>query len=103
MSRNNAKKIVEKYAKELRKKKFPFKAVYLYGSYATDRAGKWSDIDVAVVSDKLKKNWDNNEFLLWKIGRLVDSRIEPIGFTSKNFSRVDPIAMEVKKSGIKIA
>ena len=102
MPRTNAKKIVERYAEKLRKKKFSFKAVYLYGSYATGMAGKWSDIDVAVVSDKLKRNWDDNEFLLWKIGRSVDSRIEPIGFTPKDFLGVDPIAMEIRKSGVKI-
>ena len=102
MPRTNAKKIVERYAEKLRKKKFSFKAVYLYGSYATGMAGKWSDIDVAIVSDKLKRNWDDNEFLLWKIGRSVDSRIEPIGFTPKDFSGIDPIAMEIRKSGVKI-
>ena len=103
MSKVEAKKIVKKYAEELRKKNYPFSAIYLFGSHAKGNARKWSDIDVAVVSDKLKRNRDKNRFLLWHIRRKVDSMIEPHGFTVKGFQdNSDPMVYEIKKTGIKI-
>lgn len=103
-TKNEIKKIVKRYARELRDNNFPFRAVYLFGSRVQGKAGKWSDIDVAVISDKLKRNWDKNELLLWRFRRNIDSRIEPIGFTVKDFKNdTDPMVHEIKKTGIRIA
>ncbi|MFH1838211.1 MAG: nucleotidyltransferase domain-containing protein [Candidatus Kuenenbacteria bacterium] len=89
---NKIKEIVKKYADELKKNNFSFKAIYLFGSYAKNNEHQWSDIDVAVISDKLKRNWEKNELLLWRLRRNIDSRIEPIGFTSKDFQdKCDPM------------
>lgn len=102
-TKNEAKKIVKKYAKELRINKFPFKEIYLFGSFARNKVHKWSDVDVAVISDELKTNWDKKEDLLWHIRRKVNSRIEPIGFTVKDFQdENDPMVYEIKKNGIRI-
>ncbi len=104
MSKIEAERITKEYAKKLKKENYPFSAVYLFGSYAKGEAHKWSDIDVAVVSDKLKRNRDKNRFLLWHIRREVDSMIEPHGFTVKDFQdECDPMVYEIKKTGIKIA
>ena len=103
MSKVDAKKIVKEYAKELKKRNYSFSAVYLFGSYAKGKAHKWSDIDVAVVSDEMKKNIDEGRFLLWHIRREVDSMIEPHGFTVKDFEDdSDPMVSEIKKTGIRI-
>ena len=103
MSKSKAEKIVKKYAAELKAKKYPFSAIYLFGSYSKGKANQWSDIDVAVISDKLKKNWNRNEDILWKYTIGVDSRIEPIGFTAEDFQdNSNPIVSEIKKTGIKI-
>ena len=50
-----AKKIVKEYAEKLKEENYPFSAIYLFGSYAKGEAHKWSDIDVAVISEKLKR------------------------------------------------
>ncbi len=103
MSKVDAKKIVKKYAEKLKEKNYPLFAVYLFGSYAKGEAHKWSDIDVAVVSDKMKRNKSTNENLLWHIRRDVDSMIEPYGFTVKDFQDDnDPMVHEIKKTGIRI-
>jgi len=103
MSKVEAKKIVKKYAEKLKEKNYPFSAVYLFGSFAKNKAHKWSDIDVAIVSDKLKRNKDKNKFLLWDLRMDVDTRIEPHGFTVKDFQdECDPMVYEIKKTGIKI-
>ncbi len=104
MPKIEAKKIVKRYAEKLRKEKYPFQTIYLFGSYAKGKPRKWSDIDVAVVSDKLKRNRDKNRFLLWDLRMDVDTRIEPHGFTVKDFQDInDPMVYEIKKTGIKIA
>lgn len=103
MPKIEAKKIVKKYAEKLKEKKYPFSAIYLFGSHAKGKAHKWSDIDVAVVSDKMKRNRSANENLLWYIRRDIDSMIEPRGFTVKDFQDDnDPMVYEIKKTGIKI-
>jgi len=103
MSRNEAKKIVRRYAQKLKEENFPFSALYLFGSQAKGKAKKWSDIDVAVVSGKLKHNRDKNRFLLWKLRRDVDIRIEPYGFTPESFKEIaNPLVYEIKKTGIKV-
>lgn len=103
MSKVKVKKIIKKYAQALKDAHYPYSALYLFGSYAKGRANPWSDIDVAIVSDKLKKNRNTNSFLLWKMRRTVDTRIEPHGFTVKEFANnADPMAYEIKKTGIRI-
>jgi len=103
MSKDKVKKIIQKYATKLRAKKYPFSAIYLFGSYAKNKAHKWSDIDVAIISDRLKKDWNENEDILWKYTVGIDSRIEPIGFTIKDFQdESDPMVYEIKKTGIRI-
>ena len=97
------KKIVKKYAKTLEDNNYPFFAIYLFGSHIHGKAKKDSDIDVAVISDKLKRNWDKNRILLWKLRRDVDNRIEPHGFTVQDWQNGwDPLVYEIKKTGVRI-
>jgi predicted nucleotidyltransferase len=103
MSKIDAKKLVKKYAQGLKEANFPFFAVYLFGSYAKGESRKWSDIDVAVVSDEFKRNWEKNELTLWRIRRKIDTRIEPHGFTTKEFKdKHNPMAYEIKKTGVRV-
>lgn len=103
MSKAQIKKIVKKYANKLKKEKFPFSAIYLYGSFAKEKAHKWSDIDIAVISDELEKKADNNELKLWEFREEIDSRIEPIGFTKDDFKDINnPIVWEIRNTGIKV-
>ena len=104
MSTIQAKKIVKKYINKLKAENNPFQAVYLFGSHAQNKANKKSDIDVAIISKKLEKNWNRNEDKLWRYTLSVDSKIEPLGFTPKDFKDTsDPMVHEIKTTGIKIA
>ena len=104
MSKSEATKVVLKYAKQLKAEKYPFSGVYLFGSFAKGTSHKWSDIDVAVVSKELDKDWQGARMRLWKIGSDVDTRIEPHGFSPEDFKDYwNPMAHEIKKTGIRIA
>lgn len=101
--RDDIKNTVKNYAYKLIEEKYPFSSIYVFGSYAKGKPRKFSDIDIAVISDKLKRNWNKNEALLWRYARKVDTRIEPIGFTREEFKKgSSPIIYEIKKTGVRI-
>lgn len=103
MSEIEVKKIIRNYAKMLKNKKYPFSSMYLFGSYAKGKAHKWSDIDIAVVSNKLEKNYEKNRSLLYRMRLDVDTRLEPHGFTIKEFmDNSNPMSYEIRKTGIRI-
>ena len=103
MSKTKVKKVIKNYVKKLRAKKYSVSAAYLFGSYAKNKANKWSDIDVAIVSDKLKRNYEKNRLALWRTRRDVDERIEPHGFTVADFwDNSNPMSYEIRKTGIRV-
>jgi predicted nucleotidyltransferase len=53
---DSIRKPIGQYLELLQTKGFPVKEAYLYGSYANGLPDEWSDIDVAVVSDKFEGN-----------------------------------------------
>jgi len=104
MSKIEAKKIVRKYAEKLKAEKYPFSAIYLFGSFAHNNPRAGSDIDVAVVSKKLNNKSAGAELKLWKFREGIDDRIEPHGFSLEDFRDYwNPMAYEIKKTGIRIA
>src|SRR3989338_3147721 len=103
MSKAEAKKIIINYAKTLQARNFPVSAMYLFGSYAKGKANKWSDIDVAVVSNKLRRNYERNRTAIRNVCLDVDTRLEPHTFTEKDFkNNADPLAYEIRKTGIRV-
>ncbi len=103
MSSAQAKKIVKSYAQALKKARYPYSAIYLFGSQNKGGANRWSDIDVAVVSTTLQRNKEQNRLRLWQLRQGVDDRIEPHGFTPKEFSNdANPMAYEIRKTGSRI-
>src|SRR3989338_8308456 len=102
MSKNEAKKIVEKYADKLKESKIPFSDIYLFGSFAKDEARKWSDIDVAIFS----KREETDDFII-ELGHLlreVDIRIEPHIFSEDDIKNISPpFVQEILRTGIKVA
>lgn len=69
--------IAEKYA-DLAKQILPVKSIYLFGSYAKGTADSDSDIDIAVIVDKVEGDYLEPRVKLVELTHLVDLRIEPI-------------------------
>ena len=104
MSHDHVIKIVKTYSENLKSCGLTFDSVYLFGSYAKGNHKEWSDIDVAVISPKLREETKKNRLLLWKSRRDIDLRIEPHGFTPEDWSNAsDPLAYEVRSTGIMVA
>lgn len=97
-----SKKLIDKFLKEA-KKEIHIDRIILYGSQARSTPKKWSDIDLAVVSE----DFENVEpferlVMLGKISwRAHATAIEAIGYTPEEYnsaSRFDFIS-EIKKTG----
>ena len=80
---------------------FKVEKAYLFGSYAIGKANKESDIDLAIVSSSFSGNSFSDNVALGKLTWGIDTRIEPIGFTPKDFDEL-MFAREIKKIGIEI-
>lgn len=94
---------INDYIAALQNEGLPIERVYLFGSHAKRRSRKWSDIDVCVISSRFGKKCDPYEYL-WTKRRDEDVMrgIEPVGFNPKDFVDEDPLAWEIKRTGIEI-
>ena len=78
-----------------------YKRVILFGSYARNQAHKWSDIDLALVSDDFSKHRLNNtEKISRALTKFCD--IEPHTYNATYFEDGDPFTETIKKTGIEI-
>ena len=94
------KKIVKKYAAALKKAGVPVSGMYVYGSRAKGLAGKWSDIDICVISPKFGKDSFDETVYLNRIAVDVDPIIEAVAYSPRDFAiEEDPFAYEIKTSG----
>jgi predicted nucleotidyltransferase len=85
-------KIVEQYIVLIRQHYSPRKIIF-FGSYAKGLANQ----NFAVIVDEIIGDYLDNTFLLYKLRRDVDDRIEPVLLESKN----DPSGFlkEIMKTG----
>ncbi|MBN1258539.1 nucleotidyltransferase domain-containing protein [Candidatus Peregrinibacteria bacterium] len=104
MSKKQIKKIISEFAEVLKKNRFAFIQIWLFGSYAKGKAKKDSDIDIAVVASKLPRgrNYLDKKMRLLELTLQTDSRIEPILLEEDDLKGKTASIMgyEVKKHGI---
>ncbi len=102
-SLKKVKTYINEYIAALQSEGLAIERVFLFGSHVTGRPHKWSDIDVCVISSRFGKKCDPYEFL-WTKRRDEDVMrgIEPVGFNPKDFVDEDPLAWEIKRTGIEI-
>jgi predicted nucleotidyltransferase len=79
MDQNGAIEKVKSYT-EILKKHFDVDSVFLYGSYASGNQREHSDIDVAIVVNKIDQDFFSYSPLLWRLRMTIDTRIEPLLF-----------------------
>jgi predicted nucleotidyltransferase len=74
---------------------------YLFGSCAKGKARRESDIDIALVLNKID-NFFETQFKLMKLRRKIDLRIEPHPILEKDFDMENPLAREIIETGVLI-
>lgn len=90
--------IIERFTKDV-KNKIPSSKIYLFGSYATGKSKKDSDIDIAVFSDFFKgMEKVKADIILYDIAEKYDCDIQPIAFTFDDMEN-DFVKDEILKFG----
>jgi predicted nucleotidyltransferase len=95
---------VRRFAREIKASGVQLQRIVLYGSYARNEQHKWSDIDVALVSDSFRGIgfYDIDLFARIHIQKPFCS-IQPRTYNTKDFSPgKDPFVEEILKTGIEI-
>ena len=91
--------MLEKYKKLLSRHMY-IEQLILYGSYAKGNACNDSDVDVAVVVDKISGDFFSTRPLLWRLRREIDDRIEPV--LVENSHDESGFLAEILKNGVAI-
>ncbi len=78
---------------------------FLFGSYSTNTATDASDIDVLIVSEKYDEQDDEAVGKIWKLTRLVSTKIEPFLIGKNKFISNDnsPLIEQIKTKGIELS
>src|ERR1035438_9358680 len=87
--------------KHLLAKHFDLDKVILFGSYAKGNQREHSDIDVAVIVNKVEGDYFTYTPILWKLRRDIDVLIEPILF-EKDQDDPSRFLETILKEGIEI-
>jgi predicted nucleotidyltransferase len=82
-------------------KNLGLREAYLFGSYAKGLEKESSDVDVALVFDKMEDFFQTQQEMI-KLRRKIDLRIEPHPLKSEDFNIQNPLAKEIKETGILI-
>ena len=93
--------IVKRYIEILGVGKYKIIHAYLFGSYAKGTFNEDSDIDVALIFDKIEDRFDTRVELM-KLVRKIDLRIEPHPFEKSDVEHHNPFLEEIIRTGISI-
>jgi len=100
-----ASKIINQFLSELQKHIFVSRII-LFGSYAKSQQDKWSDIDLAVISDDFNDvPYLDRLFMLGKFAwQAKTTVIEALGFTEEEYNHTSKLDFlnEIKKNGVVI-
>ena len=72
---------------------------YLYGSYSKGNPTEDSDIDIAVIVERMSDNYFEDTPLLWKLKRKISNLIEPVLLTE---DINNPLYADILKTGMLI-
>jgi predicted nucleotidyltransferase len=94
---------INQYISLIKKTHKGIKRAILFGSYAKNNERLDSDIDIALIFDKLN---DSDKFdlqvQLMLLASQIDSRIEPHPISKEDFNSNNPFVIEIKRTGIEI-
>jgi predicted nucleotidyltransferase len=88
----------------LKKRGIRVTKIILYGSRASGRYHKDSDIDIAVVSPDFGKDRFEEGVMLFQIACKIDPRFEPVPLSVKSYKKDTwiPLIYEIRKNGKEI-
>jgi len=105
MSKAEVIELLKKYILLLNSNGISVYKAFLFGSYSTNTATDASDIDVMIVSEKHDESDDEAVGKIWKLTRLVSTKIEPFLIGKNKFISDDnsPLIEQIKRQGIELS
>ena len=97
--------IVRQYLRELAEQGIVASMGVIFGSYASGHPGRWSDIDLLVVSPTFDGAYSRDAVnCLWRVAARTDSRIEPIPCGQRQWIEdgATPIIEIARRQGIHV-
>lgn len=94
--------IIDQYIQALKKNNIPVNQAILFGSYARGKYNKWSDIDIAIVSNIFEGDRFIDRGKIRKINLSVSSDLEILPYHPEDFTPDDPFVKEIMETGITI-
>jgi uncharacterized protein len=95
-------KTIKSYIEQLENIGVHVQQAILFGSYANGKHDKWSDIDLAIVSNSFEGNRFKDRNKIRKITLQVNSDISPMPFRPEDFNDSDYFVKEILETGIRI-
>lgn len=104
MAKAEAIELLKKYILLLNSNGISVYKAFLFGSYSTNTATEASDIDVMIVSEKYDETDDEAVGKIWKLTRMVSTKIEPFLIGKNKFISDDnsPLIEQIKRQGIEL-
>lgn len=81
--------IIGDYLKAIRARNIKIEKAFLFGSYAKGQANKDSDIDVAIISPDLGKDYVEEAVLLKEISEDIDLDISPRPYSVEEYKKAN--------------
>ena len=104
-NRKTAIDIIKEFIEACNERGITFREVILFGSVSRNETHKYSDIDVALVSDSFSgmpyKDW--SMLTPVKTSKRKFMAIEPHPFSIADFEEGDPFIDEIKRTGITVS
>jgi hypothetical protein len=97
--------IVRQYLRELAEQGIVASMGVIFGSHASGHPGRWSDIDLLVVSPTFDGTYSREAVnCLWRVAARTDSRIEPIPCGQRQWieDAATPIIEIARREGIQV-
>ncbi|MBI5376313.1 MAG: nucleotidyltransferase domain-containing protein [Candidatus Schekmanbacteria bacterium] len=99
---DKAVEVLEGFLKTLKDANIRIEKALLFGSYVRGNAGKWSDIDVAIVSPDFSGIPFYDREMLIPFQLKTDSRIEVHPFRPEDFTEDNGFVKEIIKNGFEL-
>lgn len=95
---------LKEFHKVLEEKGIRVTKIVLYGSHATGKFHKDSDIDVAIVSPDFGRDRFEEGVKLFEIAYKIDPRIEPVPVSLESYEKDTwlPLIYEIREKGIEV-
>jgi predicted nucleotidyltransferase len=97
--------IVRRYLRNLAGQGILARMGIIFGSHASGHPGKWSDIDLVVVSSAFDGAFSRETInRLWRVAARTDSRIEPIPCGVRQWveDAITPILEIARREGVQV-